>query len=390
MAGKAPKSANAAQLTPSNVTPEMQAKAVSSKTSLDASLDGRPEMSGNGASNARTSQTSVNERPANAQDLPSAQDARQAMSSVEGQTQIDIEVKGDSNQGGLPAAAKDQADAGSQQDPSNPEPDGNGGDLKDSQNRSGRESWVKAKLREKLGVAWDNPTKTILSLGAISVAAWALHLGILTDQNNGAKIRVLSIKVKPGSNNNNTVTITYDPNDAKTRSNIKISPDYVSPAINDAILFDNTGNPPGHLGSTKHRIKKCYDTMFDIEISDSLLSPNLPNVSTSCGSPNPPCFSASSNNEYVLDLSGGNYYMTLTTSYGNQFAQNIFDNLLVLSQILVNIANASAPVLSALAGAGAGAGKAAFCTVMPLFCDSTIWLVVLIGVVAMIIFVAVS
>lgn len=253
---------------------------------------------------------------------------------------------------------------------------------------AGKGSWFRDKL---------TPGKVIPLLGGISLLGWVIHLGILKDQNDGARIRVTNISVqKGGGASARKVLVTYDPNDATTRASLaggtKISPDYVKPAIGDWVSFDANCK----LGTPRRQIKNSQDEVIELTLSDNdLTSPGyLPRSGTpgvTCvQSPTPNCYSPSfvdGGGTFSLDVNG---YMTLSTTFTNHMAQNIGESFYFAGQVLTLAINAAAPVLDAAVRAGTGAAKTGFCTAMPIFCDSTIWLVILIGIVAMIIFTAVS
>lgn len=245
----------------------------------------------------------------------------------------------------------------------------------------------------RLGKRLSNPAVAIPLLGGLGLAAYFTHLGILKTQNDGASVRVTNIRVESiagqtGSNQQRKVTITYDSEDATTRGGIPISPDYVKICVNDRVSFDSACK----LGSGSRQVKRSENDFFEIIMTDSELTGTggLPGASQNtpsggCGSPTP-CYSTSSL-PYSLDVNG---YLTISTTMTNQLAQNIGESLYAAGQIFIAALQAAIPAINATAGAIGGAAKAGFCATMPIFCDSTIWLVILIGVVAMIIFVAVS
>lgn len=295
--------------------------------------------------------------PANSQVLTPAQSAGEVQNNPEGNkdTSKQLEDLNESTGHGVESAKQtSEADAGtSSTDPNTNPPPG-------TDSKPGR-------LQEVLDFLPDSiKTKTggLFILGGLSVVAWAMHLGILTDQNNGAKIKVTNILVEEsGSTGKKKVTITYDPNDAKTRNDIKISPLYVKPSIGDFI------DEVDYIGrSQKHKIKKAYDgNKIELEILDTFLDPNLPNVlSGTCeGSTNRDCYNKS-RLPYNLDVNDEDVYMKLHTKFSHQMVQSSAEVL-----------RDAADILKILLQEATDTATDTFCEILPDFvCDTKTWLIV--------------
>lgn len=206
-------------------------------------------------------------------------------------------------------------------------------------------------------------------LGGLGVAAWAIHLGILTDQNNGADIKVLKILVHKdgGSGSNKLVTIIYDPNDAYTRGGVgglghtKISPMYVRVCKNDLIKCNKYIET---TGQTYFKVEKVYtnDNAFDILVPSSDLNAALPSTI------NDPVRGYDPTKDYSLDVSNEDptVRITISTTFNNQLANNMKENLGILFNLIKDAADLAIDTATDT-----------FCEIVPDFvCDTKTWLIV--------------
>lgn len=275
------------------------------------------------------------------------------------------------------------------------QPDGNGNNPnvsdKTDNDPDGTSSVSKGRLNFIKKLVPTSATGKIAALGGIAISSYMLHLIIKYKLMDGARIKIKNIKIeKKGSDTTNRlVTITYDPDAAQSKlptgGYTAMSPDYVSVAFGDHVNVSNGAMLSGSSDDS-FQVKKSFDNKIELHISKTTLSSRMGSDynDNDVGSGNP----------YVLDLSGQTEYLYINTSWSNQAAKDIADTLSLVLELflnsLVQALQSLGPALAAAAGAAGGAAKAGFCATLPIFCDSTIWLLILIGIVAMIIFVAVS
>lgn len=259
----------------------------------------------------------------------------------------------------------------------------------------------KARLKFIQSLLPENPTFRKIAFFGLVGTIVVLVFVVMYKLNDGARVRINTIQVSKIEGNSSTrlVTITYD----KTQAYSKLAPPatgYTSTPMGpgtfkvcfaDIIYVSQeaylSGSRATGSGDNFKVTKSNQDDKVQLKVNKSKLISNLPNAGNTIGmSPAPDFYSDNSIEQggtYTLDCSNMEAYMYIDTSFANHAASGIADTLSTLADIALNVAENLGDGL-------ANVGQKTFCQLLPFFCDSTIWLVVLIGIVAMIIFVAVS
>lgn len=252
--------------------------------------------------------------------------------------------------------------------------------------KGAREGFVIQKLGDN---SWSATTKVAVA-GGIAVGAWVAYLGSLANENNRAKFKIDKIKIeRKGSSNTDKlirkVTFTFNINDVTYRDppTRKVSPDYVKVCVNDYLqchLGSGGGKKYLNGGLTdKFLIKNVSGTDVTFEVPNSSIASffvNFPACSTSSPSLLDGYCDASvrDGTVYTADVSGGSNYFILYTSFANQFAQNLVDNIQGLANIFER-------VITTLASAGGNAAKNVVCETVPLVCNWLTWVILVVVIV---------
>ncbi len=259
----------------------------------------------------------------------------------------------------------------------------------DSSNRGPREAFVLEQVG-KTGM----PTSTkILILGGMSVAAYVIYLGAMTAGTHRNKVKINSITVQKIDNSKKKLIIGFDrselyypPTTAGASNELRnLAPDSFNPCLGDSVQF----NQPSLLPTgVSYLVRASKGDTVEIVVPDT----DLINLKSSSQNTQSPVYTEDQTDSYTLDLSSKDpvAYMTVYSSFSSQALDGMVDMVSLMALAAANaLSNLGGAALSVL-GAGAGAARQGFCTVMPVFCDSTIWILAFIGIVALIIFVAIS
>lgn len=251
--------------------------------------------------------------------------------------------------------------------------------------KGAREGFVIQKLGDN---SWSATTKVAIA-GGIAVGAWVAYLGSLANENNRAKFKIDKIKIeRKGSSNTDKlirkVTFTFNINDVTYRDNSrKVSPDYVKVCVNDYLQCHlGSGSGKKYLnGSTdKFLIKNVSGTDVTFELPNSSIESFTRNFPVACAASSPSLLdeycdaSVRDGTVYTADVSGGSNYFILYTSFANQFAQNLVDNIQGLANIFER-------VITTLVSAGGNAAKNVVCETVPLVCNWLTWVILVVVIV---------
>lgn len=252
--------------------------------------------------------------------------------------------------------------------------------------KTARERYVIEKLGDN---SWSATTKVAVA-GGIAVGAWVAYLGSLANENNRAKFKIDKIKIeRKGSSTADKlirkVTFTFNINDVTYRDppTRKVSPDYVKVCVNDYLQC--------HLGSGsgKKYLNDLLNDKFLIKnVSGTDVTFELPNSSIQSFTRNFPACAASSpslldeycdasvrdGTVYTADVSGGSNYFILYTSFANQFAQNLVENI-------QGLANVFERVIRTLIDEGGNTAKNIVCETVPLVCNWLTWVILVVVIV---------
>lgn len=232
-------------------------------------------------------------------------------------------------------------------------------------------------------------TKTYL--GGISLTGMMIYAGVIVDATDGEKATIINMQID--SSDNNYAIITYEKGN---RPNFK-------PAEKDTITLSNTGLEQANdciivevLGSTRIKVDISNIPLASRPARNAIIVSGSSRVPPpQSGTPPPPQPEFVCHSDFGNQLAGafddlasfaGDVAGTVIGA-GIDLAGNAASRLL---DEVADLAEDAGGAAGRILGAAGGAARQGFCATLPIMCDSTIWLIILIGVVAMIIFVAVS
>lgn len=228
--------------------------------------------------------------------------------------------------------------------------------------------------------------------GGIAVSSIAIHSHLVHEGTDGETVDITSVFINADASQ---ATISY----SRPGS---VSPVYFQPAVGDTITINNIPI----LGSSPdfRIIEVINDNQIKIDLAhknnDRCLQP-FKNKTMCEGTAATACSPGPSG------CGGSESAPTFTchSDFGNQFLSNWRATLRLIGSaiggalgIVINeagnvVTSVISPIVSTttqILGAVGSAGGKAFCTLLPIFCDSTIWLIILAALVGVIIFVAIK
>ncbi len=253
--------------------------------------------------------------------------------------------------------------------------------------KSAREGYVIEKIGDN---SWSASTKVAIA-GGIAVCAWVAYLGSLANENNRAVFKIDKIKIeRKGSSTADKlirkVTFTFNIKDVTYRDppTRKVSPDYVKVCVNDYLQCKlGSGGGKKYLNGSladKFLIKNVSGTDVTFEVPNSSIASFFVNFPACSATSSPSLLdgycdaSVRDGTVYTADVSSGSNYFILYTSFANQFAQNLVDNIQGLANIFER-------VITTLASAGGNAAKNVVCETVPLVCNWLTWVILVVVIV---------
>ncbi len=239
---------------------------------------------------------------------------------------------------------------------------------------------------------WDKVTgnkyKVIAGLG---ISGMAIHASILHEGTDGETAQITRVSINDDATK---ATVSFD------------APSLIfRPTEGDTITFNNI--PILSSGNDYTIIEVVNDTQIIVSLStltnNSCLTPFRGNImcegsaTTACspgpGAPNT-CAGSTSRPSFTCHSDFGNQMLSnwrdLITSVGRGIGEALGVVIDEFGNVVTQLISPVVTAITQVGGAVAGAGGKAFCAMLPIFCDSTIWLLVLVGIIGLIIFVAIK
>jgi hypothetical protein len=216
-------------------------------------------------------------------------------------------------------------------------------------------------------------TGKIFGLGA---AAYVGYMSVVMIGTDGASVEINSVKIEDDPNSDDRfVTISYDSSTVRLSSGVGGTADAFRPSKHDSIDIPMS---VGIGGPTYRIIEEPLGDTVKIRVPDSVdIASLMTGVSPPYAEPGTP---------FTRTWSSNKPRMTIHTSFLNQLTSTMESMMQLMTTVITRLVEIAASTIPQLVRAGTDAAGFVFCSTVPIFCDVTFWMIVVIFIVAIIIF----
>lgn len=273
--------------------------------------------------------------------------------------------------------------------------DGLGGREPTTAEVQGREQAILRALG-KSGESGITPSTALTALAGASAVAYGIYLGAMMAGTHRNRVRVTGVRIEYLDQGRKKVFIEID------RSNIYYpdgnlknrAPDSFNPCVGDALSFNSNCLMPTGKEYTIRGSRNGGRTI-EIIVPDT----DLTNFADASNTQSPiyllnPDQQTPYTRDFTRNLVGADCYVTVYSSFTNQMFDGLFDVFtslfLITADALSDAASGAVNLIYNLGSGAARAGGQAFCSIVPILCDKTFWIIIFLAVVCVIILMAVT